>query len=69
MKALIATFRTVLLIAIILYSSVSTAQDQNPEELNIIWHDGALGEPLSGTGKEYSEQTGVAINVELVPWS
>lgn len=44
------------------------AQEQKPTELNIIWHEGSLGELLSSLGDEYTKQTGVIVNVDLLPW-
>lgn len=45
------------------------AESQEPKQLNIIWHSGALGNLLNEMGKKYTKQTGVVINVELVPWA
>ena len=44
------------------------AEDQKPVGLTIVWHSGELGEYLIEMSKEYKKQTGVKINVELVPW-
>jgi len=60
------------LLALIIFTfffSISlNAQEQNPAQLNIIWHEGALGNLLSNISKEYTKETGVNINVDLVSW-
>ena len=58
-----------LIITISLFFSIGlNAQEQNPAELNIIWHEGALGDLLTDISKEYTKETGVNINVDLVSW-
>lgn len=55
------------LLAIILgYSAV--AHSREPLELTLVWHEGNLGELLIRLSKEYTRQTGVVINGELLPW-
>ncbi|HLE24916.1 MAG TPA: sugar ABC transporter substrate-binding protein [Thermodesulfobacteriota bacterium] len=57
-----------LLIIIVITLSKAHAGDQKPKELTIIWHSGDLSEYLIEISKQYTKQTGVKINVELVPW-
>lgn len=59
---------TILLIITVITLSKAQADDQKPQELTIVWHSGDLGEYLIEMSKEYTKQTGVKINVELVPW-
>lgn len=59
--------RIVLVLLAIVFAAA--ADSQNSKQLNIIWHTGALGNLLKEISKEYTKQTGVVINVDLVPWA
>ncbi|MGB2693113.1 MAG: extracellular solute-binding protein [Thermodesulfobacteriota bacterium] len=67
MRAKILFSLSVIVFAV-LFSLGSNAQNQDQKELNIIWHEGALGNLLSNISKEYTKETGVNINVDLVSW-
>lgn len=67
MRKIIAFLILVFLFAV-LSSPFSYAQNQDIDELNIIWHEGALGNLLKDISKEYTKETGVSVNVELVSW-
>jgi len=60
---------SIFFIMVITNFSTLEAEEQKPSELNIIWHSGVLGDLLNEMGKEYTKQTGVVINVDLVPWA
>lgn len=60
---------SILVLSFIAFFALNTgAQNQDPKELNIIWHEGALGNLLNDISKEYTKETGVNININLVSW-
>ncbi|HWP93693.1 MAG TPA: sugar ABC transporter substrate-binding protein [Thermodesulfobacteriota bacterium] len=52
-------------------SVVATAQKDTggPVELRVVWHTGVLGDYLIQMSQDYTEQTGVVIHGELLPWA
>jgi multiple sugar transport system substrate-binding protein len=61
----------VLIISMSIFSGFALAKTETmkPVVLRIIWHIGPLGDLLRAISKEYTEQTGVEIQVELVSWA
>ncbi len=59
----------VLIISMLIFNTFAIAKTEgvNQVDLKIVWHVGPLGNLLKELGKEYTKQTGVEIEVELIP--
>ncbi|GJM14985.1 MAG: ABC transporter substrate-binding protein [Thermodesulfobacteriota bacterium] len=68
MTNILRVFMSAVLIFTVLISFELHAQDQSPKQLDIIWHEGSLGNLLSDLGEQYTKETGVFVNVDLVSW-